>query len=228
MLTSKPGPVTFMVKDGQLEALLKGERIGWARKVERTSPTLGQAPPEGALTLFDGSSLDRLSGGEVVDDGWLVGPFASQELFQDHLLHLEFRVPYVPDVGPHARGLNRVMIQGRYELQIRDSLSLRPVKRTCGYIVGAENALVNMSYPPLTWQTFDIHFRAARFDASGEQLEPARATIFHNGVLIHDGTELPETSPLGLDPGPEPGPLVISGDGFPVAYRNIWMNSLEP
>ena len=227
-IPTKPGPVVFMFKDGQINVVLKSELIGWARKHDRISPAVGRPPPEGAESLFDGSSLEQLSGGELLEGGLLKGQFSSKSLFQDHSIHLEFRLPYIPDSGPKMRGMNRLMIQGRYELQIRDSLALSPVKDTCGYIVGAKNPLVNMSYPPLSWQALDVDFRAARFDAAGTLIEPARATVFLNGGMIYEDEQLPEASPLGLDAGPEPGPLVVSGDGCPVVYRNIWIKRAQP
>jgi hypothetical protein len=50
--------------------------------------------------------------------------------------------------------------------------------------------LVNASRPPGEWQTYDVVWRAPRFDANGALLSPARMTVFFNGVLVQDNFEL--------------------------------------
>ena len=80
-----------------------------------------------------------------------------------------------------------------------------------------------MCYPPLSWQTYDIDFTAARYNDKGDKVTPARVTIRHNGVLIHENLELKNGTP-GKDPeGNSDGVLYLQGHGNPVAYRNIWV-----
>jgi hypothetical protein len=80
-----------------------------------------------------------------------------------------------------------------------------------------------MCFPPLTWQTYDIDFTAARYDDQGNKIKNARITVRHNGVVIIDDFEIPRGTP-GKDPeGPGPGPLYLQGHGNPVVYRNIWV-----
>ena len=86
---------------------------------------------------------------------------------------------------------------------------------------------MNASRPPGEWQTYDIIFRAARFDAAGKRLEKARITVLHNGVLIHNEAEL--TGVTGFAPFKElnePGPLYLQDHNCTVKYRNIWMRRL--
>src|SRR5262249_23398990 len=78
--------------------------------------------------------------------------------------------------------------------------------------------------PPLEWQTFDIDFRAPRFDGSGNKVAKARATVFFNGVKIYDNQELdrPHGAAGRLGEAPR-GPFMLQEHGMPVQFRNIWV-----
>ena len=80
-----------------------------------------------------------------------------------------------------------------------------------------------MAFPPLAWQTDDIDFVAARFDEAGGKLSPARITVLHNGVPIHENVVLPNTTGGGDPEGPEPGPLHLQDHWDPVFFRNVWL-----
>ncbi len=82
---------------------------------------------------------------------------------------------------------------------------------------------VNMCYPPLTWQTYDYDFTAARYDDAGKKTANARVTIRHNGVVIHKDLELTHGTPGRNKEGPGPDALYLQGHGNPVVYRNIWV-----
>src|SRR5438105_9671827 len=43
---------------------------------------------------------------------------------------------------------------------------------------------VNACKPPEQWQTYDITFRAAKFDASGKKAEGAHVSVVQNGQKI--------------------------------------------
>ena len=78
-----------------------------------------------------------------------------------------------------------------------------------------------MCLPPLTWQTYDIHFTASKFTGE-KKTANARITVFHNGVKIHDDVELPKGTGAGGGRKEIPkGPIVLQGHGNPVRYRNI-------
>jgi hypothetical protein len=79
--------------------------------------------------------------------------------------------------------------------------------------------------PPLSWQTFDLKFAAARFDDE-EKISNARMTVHQNGVKIHDDVEV--TGGTGGGPkGPRPevptGPIYFQNHSNPNVFRNIWV-----
>jgi hypothetical protein len=80
-----------------------------------------------------------------------------------------------------------------------------------------------MCYPPLTWQTYDVDFKAAKYDDQGNKTKNARVTIRHNGVVIHNDLELKMGTPGKLPEGPSDEGLYLQGHGNPVVYRNIWV-----
>lgn len=202
-----------------------GEELGVLERIERRSPTLGQKPPEGAIVLFDGTSLDEWEKGRMTADGLLMEGAVSKRRFRDFFIHLEFCTPFQPFARGQARGNSGFYAQGRYEVQILDSFGGIGAKDECGAIYGVAAPRVNMCFPPLSWQTYDIEFRAARFDDSGKKVANARMTVRHNGVLIHDSVEIPGPTRAALiaTESPEPGPIYLQDHGNPVRFRNIWV-----
>ena len=236
--TLKDGFVTFRGEHGTAVtghgamAILspEGEQIAVLRKTHRQSPTLGMAAPEGAVVLFDGSGIDNWvqhrKGGpaNITDDGLLMQGSNSKQQFGDHKLHVEFRLPYMPTAREQGRGNSGCYLQGRYEVQMLDSFGLSGENNECGGLYSVSKPLVNMCFPPLTWQTYDIDFTAARFDADGKKVKNARITVRHNGVLIQDDVELPQGTPAGVaGEGPGTGVVHLQNHGNPVRYRNIWV-----
>ncbi len=196
------------------------------KRVERKSPTLGKESPEGARILFDGKNAEAWTGrGESLLDGdHLVQGVTSKEKFRGFHLHLEFRTPYKPAARGQGRGNSGFYAQGRYEVQILDSFGLEGEQNECGGIYSVGKPRVNMCYPPLAWQTYDVDFTAARYDDEGEKTRDARLTVRHNGVLIHDDVVADHaTTAAPLKEGPEPGPIFLQDHGNPVRFRNIWL-----
>ena len=214
-----------VLRDGVLSIQnLDGDELGQLKKVERKSPTLGKKPPEGAVVLFDGKSADQFEGGRLTEDGLLMQGVTSKPTFQDCTLHLEFQLSFMPYAASQARANSGVYLQGRYEVQILDSFGLEGKHNECGGIYEIADPDVNMCYPPLAWQTYDIDFTAARYDDNGQKLKPARITVRHNGQVIHKDVEVPRaTRAAPKAEGPEPGPLYIQDHGNPLRFRNIWV-----
>jgi hypothetical protein len=146
----------------------------------------------------------------------------TEKTFGDCELHIEFMVP---------RGSNSgVYLMGEYEVQIFDSFGKQKVAPSdCGGIYITKAPSENASKAPGEWQTFDITFRAPRFDAGGKKTENAKfIKVVHNGKTIHENVEAPK--PTGSElPGGEKkvGPLFLQGDHGIVAFRNIRITPMD-
>ena len=143
----------------------------------------------------------------------------SRREFGDHFLHVEFRTP---EKGQGNAGIG---LLGRYEVQIYNTFG-RNLERTNGAAFYNQTpAARNASKKPGEWQTYDIFFRAPRFDASGKAVENARATVFWNGILAQNNAEF--KGPTGIQYGEyktesPTGPDILQGDHEVVQYRNVW------
>ena len=223
-MTFKHDAWTAEIKDGKLTAKYKdGKGLATLARVERKSPTMGAKAPEGATVFFDGSNNQGWNNGKMIE-GMLLGAntCSTKKQLGDHTLHIEFRTPFMPKARGQGRGNSGVYIQGRYECQVLDSFGLEGENNECGGIYTVAKPIVNMCLPPTTWQTYDMEFTAAKYDAAGKKTTPARVTIKHNGVLIHDNIELKGTP--GYKPeGPAPESLFLQNHGDAVAFRNIWV-----
>jgi hypothetical protein len=222
--TLKGDTFSVSIKNGLMSVMNDGgEKIGELKKVERKSPTLGAKPPEGAKVLFDGSTADNFENGKLVEEKLLAASNPVSKLkLGDHTLHIEFRTPFMPMSRDQGRGNSGVYPQGRYEIQVLDSFGLEGKNNECGGIYTIAEPDVNMCLPPLSWQTYDIEFTAARYEGD-KKVANARATIKHNGVVIHDNVDLKDGTPGKDKEGPSKNGLYLQDHGNPVAFRNIWV-----
>lgn len=149
----------------------------------------------------------------------------------DAEVHIEFMVP---------RGSNSgVYFQGRYEIQVFDSWGVeQPTHSDCGGIYqrwvdkkgfDGHPPRTNASRKPGEWQTFEVIFRAPRFDADGKKTANARfEKVVHNGVTVHENVELTgPTRSAAFTNEKALGPLMLQGDHGPVAFRNLRIRKLD-
>jgi hypothetical protein len=207
-----------------------------------TRPT---APPPGAVILFDGKNLDAWANKKgkewLVEDGpapWKIvdggilevvpgtgGGIISHQKFGDCHLHVEFRTLGAPSNSG-------VFLQTRYEANINESYGRTDGTPNGGFdncTPKGSGPKIRATRPTLEWQTFDIDFRAPRFDADGKKTEPARATVLLNGVKLYDQQELnPPTGAAGRLGEAATGPIMLQEHGMPLQFRNIWVVPVTP
>ena len=169
-------------------------------------PKLLTAPPEGAIVLFGGKAEEMRNNWYArhgkdpaawkVDDKGVATPnhrdITSKQEFGDCYLHVEFCEPMT------SGGNSGVGMQGRYEVQILNSYGKKPEAHECGAFYSQTPPKVIASKPAGEWQTYDIFFRAPRFD-DGKLVEKARITVYQNGALLHENA--PIQGPTGIQYG---------------------------
>ncbi len=203
--------------------------------------SLSAQPPKGAILLFTGHAdqirdnwYQRYTNNPAawtVDAHGVATPnkadITSKQEFGDCYVHVEFRTPVDENGKTIGEGNSGVGLQGRYEVQILDSYGKQqPGKEDGGGFYSEKPPKVNASRKPGEWQTYDIIFRAPRFDDNGQLTEKPRATVFQNGIVVQDNEEF--TGMTGIQYGEykemtKTGPLVLQGDHDPVQFRNVWI-----
>lgn len=207
-------------------------------RVEGASCVTTPAPSD-AIVLFDGTSLDAwrtgdgdaawpIEAGEAVVGG---GSITTRESFGDVQLHVEWMAPEseAGDEG-QARGNSGIFFMERYEVQVLESVgSTTYADGMAASLYGQHPPLVNPGLGIGRWQSYDIIFRAPRFDGD-ELVRPATVTVLHNGVLVQDNTPLQgptrhkqRTSYSAHAPT---GSISIQDHGDPMRFRNIWVRPL--
>jgi Domain of Unknown Function (DUF1080) len=222
---------------------------------------VGAPPPQGAEVLFDGSRemLDekwtywegpRFSSSlpikwrivdDPVDEGTVLMTYdpaaeggrygaadiVTRETFRDFRLHVEFLIS-------NAGGNSGVYLQNRYEIQVLDGDS---TAHGMAAVINEAAAPYHPYHGVGRWNAYDIVFRAARFQ-EGRRTEPARVTLYFNGVKVHANQPIQQVwggPNSGIDGGNDggkgitdtPGGLKLQAEGHDVRYRNIWIQELE-
>ncbi|PQO46786.1 family 16 glycoside hydrolase [Blastopirellula marina] len=151
------------------------------------------------------------------------------DAYQDFRMHVEFNVNDAGDVERETNGNSGVYIQQRYELQILNSFGVSEAdynNHDCGCIYGMKKPDKLVCKPAGQWQSFDIAFRAARFDGS-RKVEDARLTVYQNDELIHDDIVLKRNTGAGKKEERSARPIKLQGHHNQVQFRNVWIQDLS-
>lgn len=143
--------------------------------------------------------------------------------FRDFRAHVEF---FITKEG----GNSGVYLQNRYEIQVLDG-------DTTSHGMAA---VINETKSPYyayngigKWNSYDILFRAARFE-DGKLVEKPLVTLYFNGKKVHTNHAISQVwggPNSGIDGGNNggkgitdvPGGLKLQSEGHNVYYRNIWI-----
>ncbi|QEG39059.1 3-keto-disaccharide hydrolase [Roseimaritima ulvae] len=216
--------------------------------------TLGMAPPEAAVVLFDGTNFDawqpfswqwinprndqpavqwKLVDGDAMQiafefEGRRQKQFlCTKQRFGDYRLHLEFQLP-----EDGSSGNSGLFFGPLYELQILNSGQKQQAGLgDCGAIYQIRAPDVNAALEPGRWQTIDLEYQAAKIGANGFMTEKgaARVTVQLNGQLIHDDVRLSlRRNKYAAFPEESTSPIVLQEHGSPVKFRNIWLVEKAP
>jgi len=207
-----------------------------------TPDRAGRAPSD-AVVLFDGKDLSAWASMDgsptrwIARDGYMEcvqgsGYVRTLECFGDCQLHVEYASPVPASGDGQGRGNSGVYLMGLYEVQILDSYENKTYfDGQCGAVYKQRPPLVNACRKPGEWQTYDIIFKAPRFDEKGKLVQPAYVTVLQNGVLIQNHFEIVGRSAYRRPPTYAPHeaklPLTLQFHGSPVRFRNIWVRPLE-
>ena len=226
-LTDDAGKITARIKNSQLLLTDDAGAKKELKRIQRSSPSLEARPPGNAIILFGGSFTDKWENAKMENGHLTANGCTTLSRFKSYTLHLEFRTPYMPSARGQQRGNSGVYHSGRWETQILDSFGLEGRDNECGGIYSISKPRLNMCLPPLVWQTYDVEFTAAKFDASGKRTAWPRITVRLNGVVIHDQVELAKdfttSAPLSTPLTSPEGPIHLQQHDNPVVFRNIWL-----
>lgn len=218
------------------------------KKPEVLTPpaTFGNAPiHDSVVVLFDGTDFKEWKsseGGPVpwkLQDGYMevaqeAGPIRTKREFGNCQLHIEFATPPVttPKNSGQKYGNSGVYFMDRYEVQILDCYKNEIYSDgQAASIYGQAPPLANACKPPGEWQSYDIAFLKPIFDKKGLLVRPARITVFHNGICVHNNytirgatshKRVARYSPHAKNKGR----IRLQDHGDPVRFRNIWIREL--
>jgi hypothetical protein len=221
-------------------------------KVVTPGKSAGDAPSD-AIQLFNGKNLDEWESvntpgqpakwkvaDNIITVDKTTGNIQTKRSFTDYQLHIEYRIPAKITGTGQARGNSGIFLasigpgDAGYELQVLDNYNNATyVNGQAGSIYKQTPPLVNACKKPGEWQYYDVAWTAPRFNNDGSVKSPARVTVFHNGVLVQNNTELlGPTRYIGKPSyekahGASPIKLQAHGDkSEPLSFRNIWVREL--
>jgi hypothetical protein len=252
-VAAEPQAERFPRSDGW-KPLLSGKNLdGWKPRNPQAKNVwvvcddvrLDPAQPERLLPVGSGGSP---SAALLCGDDGRGSDIMTTENFYDYQLHVEFTVPRGSNSGVYNRGL--------FEIQVFDSFGApKPAFHDCGSLYERAIPGENHAKPPGQWQSYDITMKGKQLTLiwNGKEVfhekdvrygETDRAAFER---LNQENSGKPEAlrvrlrqengryvgyfgeggTRASLDGPDRPGPILLQGDHGPVAYRNLYIRTLD-
>ncbi|WP_350401230.1 3-keto-disaccharide hydrolase [Catenovulum sediminis] len=161
------------------------------------------------------------------------GSIVSKQSFCDMQMHIEWRAPKPSERRKNApnHANSGIKIQERYEVQILDTYGQKIyVNGQAASIYKQSSPLVDALSPSGEWNTYDIIFKAPKFDQHGKLTKAARITALHNGVLVQDYFEIQGTTmykgKAEYFKAHSCRPILLQDHDGEISFRNIWVRPL--
>jgi len=161
---------------------------------------------------------------------WGTHDLVTKKKYTDFEGHVEFVLMGARgDDSAEGYANSGVYLQNRYEVQIEspkgkdiaDPYNWKIGGHGIGAICMEHTPDVNAWRPNGEWHSFHFIFAAARWE--GEKcIEPARVTVWWNGLKVHDNVPVAKANG-GVNVSPSPEGLKLQEHGQDVRYRNIWI-----
>lgn len=165
---------------------------------------------------------------------WGTHDLVTKKKYHDYEGHVEFvMLGKRGDDSPEGYTNSGVYMQNRYEIQI-ESPKGKNAKDPYNWKIGPHGIGAfcmdrvpdhNAWRPNGQWHSFHFIFKAAKWK-DGKVVEPARATVWWNGIKVHDNAAIKKVNG-GIKPGPGPGGLKLQEHGQDVRFRNVWMKEMK-
>ena len=208
-----------------------------------STPEQPGKPPSDAIILFDGKDLSHWEADKPgnVETQWVIkdgvmecttgsGYVRTKDQIGDCQLHVEWAAPKEAKGDSQGRGNSGIFLEGAVEIQVLDNYNNETyADGFAAAVYGVNPPAANPLHAPGQWQVVDIVYRRPIYK-DGKCLDPGYITVFINGVLVQDHTQLEGSTghKKRTKPGafPDKGPLKLQDHGNPVRYRNIWYREL--
>jgi hypothetical protein len=173
-------------------------------------------------------------GGKVLmtDGGksWGTHDLVTKKKYKDFEGHVEFvMMGNRGDDSPEGYCNSGVYLQNRYEIQI-ESPKGKDAENPYAWKIGPHGIGafcmdrvpdVNAWRPNGEWQAYHFKFTAPKWEGD-KVTEPARATVWWNGIKVHDNAPISKVNG-GEKLSPSPEGLKLQEHGQDVRFRNIWI-----
>jgi hypothetical protein len=193
----------------------------WRASIRNASPAGFEIAPDPGFPADTNRTTLRAVGKTAPPGRWGYDDIEARPEYRhgDARVHVEWIA-----LDPEAN--SGVYLQNRYEIQIL-SAEKPPGVHGAAALVDEHAPSAAAGRPNGQWQSYDVVFRAARW-RNGRMTEPARMSVWWNGVLVHVdrkvrgvATGLRNTSGEPVDSTWQP--LKLQYEAGEVRFRNVWM-----